>query len=114
MMSPLGILQLRLNVALAVGYGLVALAILAPQQRVLQAYPSLFVTGVVSVIGWRIISLVQKIIDRFKPGSALDAKRLNEQLKSMSSALNTIATATVSVLAIAEIAKAPAQPNMLY
>ena len=111
--SRLGRLQLRINVALFAGFLLVAFAIVAPHQQWLGRGASLFWTGIVSIIGWRLMSGIQGLLDRFKPDSALEAKRLNEQIKLMATMLNTVAAASVSVLAISEIAKQPQNPNML-
>lgn len=47
-------------------------------------------------------SVFQHMIHKFKPDDALDAKRLNEQLKLMASGINTVAAAFVTVLAIAK------------
>ncbi len=110
--SRLGRLQLRINLALFCGYGLLAFAIVAPQHWLGQG-TALFWTGILSIVGWRLMSGIQNQLDRFTPDSVLEAKKLNEQIKLMATMLNTVAAASVSVLAIAEIAKQPKNPNML-
>jgi len=110
--SRLGLLQLRINIALACGFALLATAILAPHQHLLGRNASFIWTGILSVVGWRLMSGIQRLLDGFVPENALEAKRLNEQIKLMATMLNTVAAAAVSVLAIAEIAKQPQQPNM--
>ncbi|WP_198353576.1 hypothetical protein [Sphingomonas sp. MA1305] len=111
--SSLGILQLRINIALTCGYLLLAYAIAFPPTELLGPNASLILTGVLSVPGWRLLSGIQRVIDNYSPIDALDAKRLNEQVKLLATMMNTVAAASVSVLAISEIAKNPTRPNML-
>lgn len=59
------------------------------------------------------MSGIQALLDKFQPENSLEAKRFNEQVKLLATMLNTVAAAAVSVLAISEIAKHPAEPDML-
>lgn len=111
--SPLGLLQLKINWRLMVAFGFLAVAILAPQRQFLGQPSSLFWTGILSVVGWRLMSGIQRNLSQFKPATVTEAKSVNEQIKLMATLLNNVGVAGVSVLAISEIARKPNDPNMV-
>lgn len=59
----------------------------------------------------RLTEHIGNLIDGYAPSGSLDAKRTNEQIKSLSTTINALALGGVSILVLADIAKEPMSPD---